>query len=445
MMSVKRTSLLLVAACLALTACDTFGTKKSKASPEEIKERRTINELDEKLVPDPRFAATTVELPPPVAMKDWPQAGVTASKLTGNIEAGPAFQIAWRQDIGAGSDVKHRIVAAPVAKDGRLYTIDADQKVAAWEAASGRRIWQKELPSSGKKDKFAVGGGLAIAGDKLIVPSGYGYVMALKLEDGAEVWRKHTESPMSGSPAIMGERAFVTSTNNEVYAFDINTGEIVWTDQAIAESARVLSSPSPAVNGDLLVAPFSSGELIAYLPANGKRLWGPDTLTTSGRYTPMSAINDIAGRPSIQDGVVYAASYSGMLVAIDARSGARLWDKSFGSRLGPVVGGDYLFVVGTEGQVICVSKVDGGIVWVRNLPEFKKEKQKKGRIVWNGPLLASNRLVIVSSEGKILALSPQTGETVSEIDLKKTIYIDPIAADGKIFVLADDGQLVAIR
>ena len=198
------------------------------------------------------------------------------------------------------------------------------------------------------------------------------------------------------------------------------------------------------MNEDVLVTPYSSGELIAYLPANGRRLW-QDTLTTVGRFTPLSAINDIAGHPTIQDGIVYAASYSGVLTAIDTRSGQRLWAILFGSRLGPDRGGDYLFIVGVEGQVACITKIDGKVVWVRNLPEFKKVKKKKGRIVWTGPLIASNRLIVVNSEGDLLALSPQTGETTGELKIGSDILIQPIAAGGLIYVLTDKGQLVAIR
>ena len=155
----------------------------------------------------------------------------------------------------------------------------------------------------------------------------------------------------------------------------------------MSETARVLSSPSPAVTQDILAVGYSSGELIAYLPANGRRLW-TDTLTSTGRYTPLSAINDIAGKPTIQDGVVYAASHSGVLTAIDARSGARIWSRTFGSRQGPVIGGDYLFVVGTSGKVACFNKIDGKLAWTRELPEFK-DGNSENRIVWTGPLLAS--------------------------------------------------------
>jgi outer membrane protein assembly factor BamB len=440
----KRTLLLLVSACVALAGCSMFGGKKKELSEEEKKSRYNLSVMDEKLVPDPKFAETTVSLPAPVPAADWSQSGVTSAKLPGHVDAAPAFKVDWRADIGGGSTRVKRLVAAPVVKDKRIYVIDANQRVSALDADTGRKIWSEQLKAINKKDDYAVGGGLAVAGDKLIVPSGFGYVAALSLADGKEIWRRHTDSPMSGSPAILGDRGYVTSTNNEIYALDLNNGEVLWTDQAIAESARVLSSPSPAATNEILVAPYSSGELIAYLPANGRRLW-QDTLTTIGRFTPLSAINDIAGRPSIQDGIVYAASYSGILTAIDTRSGTRLWNILFGSRQGPVIGGDYLFIVGTGGQVACLSKLDGAVVWVRNLPEFQKEKKKQKRIVWNGPVLASNRVIVTSSTGEVLALSAQTGETVSELKIGSPIYIEPIAADGRVFVLTDKGQLVAIR
>jgi outer membrane protein assembly factor BamB len=439
-----RKLLLTLPVCIVLAGCGLFGGNKVVLSEEEKAARITVNPFRENLTPDPELAATTITLPPATPATDWTQSGVTASKLPGHLDAAPDFRVDWRASV-AGTTEDKRIVAAPVVKDGRIFVIDANQKVSAFDANNGRRIWEHDFKATNTKhDDHAVGGGLAIAGDRLIAASGFAYVEALSVADGSTIWHRRVDNPMSGSPAILGNRAFVTSSNNEFYAIDIATGEIIWNDQAIAESARVLSSPSPAVTNDILAVPYSSGELIAYLPANGRRLW-QDTLTTIGRYTPLSAINDIAGRPSIQDGVVYAASHSGVLAAIDARSGARIWETVFGSRLGPVIGGEFLFIVGTGGKVACFSKIDGKVVWVRDLPEFRNEREKKNRIVWTGPLIASNRLVITSSEGDVIALSPQNGETVAELKVGQPVYIEPIAAAGRIFVLGDKGSLVAIR
>jgi outer membrane protein assembly factor BamB len=158
---------------------------------------------------------------------------------------------------------------------------------------------------------------------------------------------------------------------------------------------------------------------------------------------PLS-VNDIAGKPTIQDGVVYASSHSGVLVAIDARSGTRIWSKAFGSRQGPVIGGDFLYVVGVNSVVAAINKIDGKVAWIRELPEFR-DGNKENRIVWTGPLLASDRVVVASSEGDVIALSSKNGETISDIKLGQAVYIEPIAASGKIFVLTDQAQLVAIK
>lgn len=441
MMSVMRNLVLAAPLALLLAGC---GNAPVVLSEEEKAARVTVNPFQDTLVPDSELAKATITLSPAQPAADWPQAGENAQKAPGNLVAATEFREAWRANAGEGSGEIKRIVAAPVAKDGRIYTIDAAMKVVAFDTAKGKRLWEHQLKAYDPHwDEFSVGGGLAINGNKLIVSTGFAYVVALDLSDGREIWKARTDSPLSSSPAVLGNRAFLTSSNNDFYAVDTDTGEIIWNDQALSESARVLSSPSPAVNADILVVGYSSGELIAYLPANGRRLW-TDTLTSTGRYTPLSAINDIAGKPVIQDGVVYAASHSGVLVAIDARSGARIWSKTFGSRQGPVISGDYVFIVGTTGKVACFHKIDGKLAWVRELPEFK-DNNKDQRIVWTGPLIASDRLVLTSSEGDVLALSPQNGETMGQLHLGQSIFIEPIAADGKIFVLTDQANLIAIK
>lgn len=440
-MSAMRSLLLALPMAAILAAC---GNAPIVLSEEEKAARVTVNPFSENLTPDPALASATIALPAAQPSTDWPQAGVNSAKHPSNVAAGQQFKIDWRVGVGEGSGELKRIIAAPVARDGRIYTIDANQRVTATDIASGKRVWENRLKAANPKwDEYTVGAGLAITGDKLIVASGFAYVTALSLADGTEIWRRRVETPLSSSPAILGNRAFLTSTNNDFYAINTDDGEVVWNDQALSESARVLSSPSPAVTQDILAVGYSSGELIAYLPANGRRLW-TDTLTSTGRYTPLSAINDIAGKPTIQDGVVYVASHSGILAAIDSRSGTRLWSRVFGSRQGPVIGGDFLFVVGTNSKVAAFNRIDGKVAWVRDLPEFK-DNNRDNRMTWTGPLLANDRLIITSSDGDVIALSPQNGETIADMKVGQPILIEPIAAGGKIFVLTDQAQLIAIK
>ena len=250
-MSVMRSLILALPMAAILAAC---GNAPVVLSEEEKAARVTVNPFSENLTPDPTLASATIALPAAQPSTDWPQAGVNSSKHPVNVTAGSQFKVDWRVGVGEGSGELKRIVAAPVARDGRIYTIDSNQRVVATDINSGKRVWENKLKAANPKwDEYTVGAGLAITGDKLIVASGFAYVTALSLADGKEIWHRRVDSPLSSSPAILGNRAFLTSTNNDFYAVDTDDGEILWNDQALSESARVLSSPSPAVTQDILV------------------------------------------------------------------------------------------------------------------------------------------------------------------------------------------------
>lgn len=459
MTSFVKIGALTLSAAVLLSSCSTVsdlnpfkGKDKTEAEAADKAGRIAMVSADSVLEPDPDLVATAVILNDPSRVTDWSQAGRTSSKVTGHVIGGADLEVAWKWDKAAGSDKNRALVVPPVAANGRIFVLDADQTVYAVDAQTGDTIWKKELSSGNKRDKRAFGGGLAVAGERLIVASGFGFVSALNVATGSEIWKRDTEAPMTGSPAILGDRMFIVSNNNEFSALSLTDGSIEWTDQAIAETARVLSSPSPAAIDEFVVAPYSSGEVIAYLPANGRRLW-TDSLTRANRFTPISAINDIASRPVLSAGLVYASSQSGVLAAIDGRSGTRVWALPFGTTQAPVVTGEFLFAVGVDGQLICVEAVTGRVVWTRQLPNFENMEKRKNRISYAGPILASNRLVTVSSDGRLSAFSPQNGELIKEVDLVRVgrfgadagFFLEPIAYDGRIILLADNGTLFSIR
>ena len=115
---------------LLLAGCGLFGGSRDEVSEEERAERISLSVLDQKLTADPALAETEVVLPPPVST-DWPQKGGAPGLAIGHVEAAPEFRVDWRASIGEGSSRHKRIVAAPVAAGGRIFTIDAAQDVSA--------------------------------------------------------------------------------------------------------------------------------------------------------------------------------------------------------------------------------------------------------------------------------------------------------------------------
>jgi outer membrane protein assembly factor BamB len=237
---------------------------------------------------------------------------------------------------------------------------------------------------------------------------------------------------------------YLSTNTNEFLALEQATGEKAWSFQSFEESARFLSSSSPAAAGDLVVAPFSSGELVAFIADNGRSVWDM-TLARQTRLTALSSLNDIAGSPVIDRGLVYVVSHGGRFSAIDIRSGQPVWESSIASLQMPWVAGDFIFLVSIEGELVCVSRNDGGIIWVSQLRHYKNEKKKKGRISWAGPVLAGDHLILVSTEGDIVKVSPQTGEVVGAEEIDDGSTVAPVVAGEKIFVLTEEGKLIAMR
>ena len=156
---------------------------------------------------------------------------------------------------------------------------------------------------------------------------------------------------------------------------------------------------------DTVIAPFASGELVALRVQNGGVLW-QDALSSAGQLTPLASLNDIASGPVIADGFVVATAQSGVISAFDLRTGQRIWTQPAGSLGFPLVAGDFVYSATTEGEVICLSKLDGTVVWIQQLKTFKNEKKRKKRIAWAGPILAGDRLMVMSSQGQAVVLNP---------------------------------------
>lgn len=192
-----------------------------------------------------------------------------------------------------------------------------------------------------------------------------------------------------------------------------------------------MAPSSPAVAGNSVIVPYSSGEIIGFNADDGSPKWS-DQLTGQSRFSSVSGIRDVSARPVVVDGVVYAVGVGGRLAAISVKDGNRLWGANVASSSTPAVSGNTIFVATLENDLVAVNREDGTFRWVVKLPKGTS---------WVGPLLAGNALWLGSSDGRILRASPADGSTLSETKLGKPVLIPPIAAAGRVLVLDDSGRL----
>ncbi|WBQ08761.1 PQQ-like beta-propeller repeat protein [Hyphomonadaceae bacterium ML37] len=432
------------------------GTEGEDPNAPPRDQRIPVLELDDRMAAPE--TAEPVTLPRSYVNNAWPQSDGFPTHAMQHTRASGALNRLWRVDIGSGSSRDRRVRARPVISDGVVYAMDADGRISARSLDTGAESWSTRLqneegagprsswvPFAGRGSSAPTfGGSIGYDSGRLFAHTGGRFFVALDARSGAELWRRTALTPYHSAPTIADGRVFVTTDDNELLALDAANGEVVWSHRSIAETARVLATPSPAVLGATLIAPYSSGEVAALSVPNGRELW-TEALTRAGGLTPMSTINDIAASPVVIGDRVYAMSHSGVMAALDLRTGQRLWTLPAGGVHTPALAGDFLFLVTVDAQLTAIDRNTGEVRWLTQLGQFENERRRRNRVAWAGPVLAGDRLVLASSRGELVIVDAATGAVNATRDLGDPVFVAPVIAAETVVVVTNSGRLIALR
>lgn len=427
---------------LALSGCGVFRKKAPKSAL--LGERIPILTAENGVEVEPTLAGVQVILPPAVANDAWSQPGGNAAKSMGHLALAAAPARAWEARI-PGATKEARLAAAPVIADGKLYAVDTDGRVNAFNAATGAKLWSVGFGDIAKKNRSAVfGGGVSVDGAMLYATNGLGDVAALNVADGSVVWKKRPGPPLRGAPTVALGNVYAMSQDNQLFALKAADGNVEWTEAAAVQLAGVFGVAAPSVAQGTVVAGFSSGDLNAYRYENGRTVW-QEALSRTSINTSVGTLSDIDADPVIDQGRVFAIGQGGRMVSLELVTGQRLWEANIAGLATPWVAGEWLFVVTDEAKLLCIARATGKVRWVAQLQRYRKDKSKKGPVTWNGPVLAGDKLYLVSSEGQLVTVAPADGAVSEAADLKAPVFLPPVVADATLYVLDNSGRITAFR
>jgi outer membrane protein assembly factor BamB len=451
----KRRVLPLLLAATLLSSCSDGMFSDEKKTPLKG-ERIAVLQLQKDLAPDPALQGVPPALPEPWSNQFWPQRGGYPNHAMGHLALGTSLKQVWSASIGKGGGRRRPLIAGPVIAEGAVFTLDTTGDVTAFDLANGHQKWRESSIPRGENvdtDAGALGGGLAYAAGKLYVTNGYKQLAAINPENGKLEWKTTLPAPARTAPLVADDRVYVVTLDNRLLVFAAADGTPLWNHQGVAQETNLLGSASPAADQSLVVLPLSSGELLGLRPENGQITW-EDNLSAVRRMGALSSITDIRALPVIDQGVVFASSYSGRFVALDEVTGRRLWQREAGSAETPWPAGDTVFAVTTEQQLAAFARQGGGIRWNTQLPRFEGEDimdAAKGKadkdkpIVWTGPVLAGGRLIIASTAGDMAEVSPTSGKVLKTTHVGGPVALPPVVAAGVLLFLTENGELIAYR
>ena len=434
---------ILIAVALTASGCSLFKGGSGPKTP-VLGQRIAVLTSESDAQVDLATAALPMALPPAVVNADWTQPGGNASKSMGHLALGTTLTRAFTVQAGRGSNLTMRLAAAPIVANGRVYTIDTLGAVRSFDAKTGALYWASQTPNDKGNERSLYGGGIAYDNGRIFSTNGLGYVSALSEQTGGILWQVRPGGPLRGAPTIANGALYVMSQDNQIYSLDESNGKTNWSEAASLEIAGVFGAASPAVGQGTVVAGFSSGELNAYRYENGRQVW-QDALQRTSITTSVSSLSDIDADPVIDSGQVFALGQGGRMVALELTTGQRQWELNIAGIANPWVAGDWVFVITDNAKMLCIYRQNGHLRWINQLPRFEHPKSKKGQIDYSGPILAGDRLIAVGTNGVVVNLDPLTGSYQSQTNVGAAISIPPVVANSTLYIYDDDGRLSAFR
>ncbi|MBV8480707.1 MAG: PQQ-binding-like beta-propeller repeat protein, partial [Actinobacteria bacterium] len=180
-----------------------------------------------------------------------------------------------------------------------------------------------------------------------------GEVIAFSAGHGKIHWQ-HRIGPSESSPLLVGDRLYVGDWNGDVWAFDANTGRVVWHEHV----ARAAIKGAIAFAGGHLFVGAYDGHVYC-LSQSGRTLW-------RGTAQPrLFGSSDFYSTPAVAYGRVYIGSTDGKVYAFGAATGHRLWSHSTGGYVysSPAVSNHLVLAGSYSGRFVALDAGTGEADW----------------------------------------------------------------------------------
>jgi outer membrane protein assembly factor BamB len=191
---------------------------------------------------------------------------------------------------------------------------------------------------------------------------------------------------------------------------------------------------TPMILGDNAIAGFADGKVVAVNLRSGNVAWEARVAIPQGR-SEIERIVDIDGTMALQGTELYAASYQGRLVAIDIRSGRRIWQRNVSSVSGVGVGFGNVYVSDDDGTVSAFLRNGQGVRW-QNIDLGFRDPSR--------PTPVSSYVAVVDFEGYLHLMSQVDGDIVGRTKVDSSgARADMLVRGNRLFVYTNDGTLKA--
>jgi len=293
----------------------------------------------------------------------------------------------------------------------------------------------------------------AIANGMAYIGSTDRNLYAIDLESGEQKWKFATKSAITSSPAVDGGTVFFGSYDGKFYAVDAATGQLKWSFETAGERryagshlhgaqpvAEVMPDPfdyylsSPAVVAGSVYFGSGDGNVYALKESTGTLQWKFHT-------------GDVVhASPAVADGLVFIGSWDTYFYALEASSGKQRWrfktgeDPNIHNQIGiqssAAVAEGVVYFGCRDSNFYALDERTGQKKWAFN---------NQGSWVIASPAVRDGKIYFSTSDsGMFHVLDAKSGTTLFELKLKWPMFSSPALAGDMLYIGSNEGKLLAI-
>ncbi|MGJ3348378.1 outer membrane protein assembly factor BamB [Morganella sp. Je.2.23] len=243
------------------------------------------------------------------------------------------------------------------------------------------------------------------------------------------------------SPAWEGSSIYAADRNGLVKALDADSGVEIWSVN-LAEKTGFLSAGIPAmlsggltVSGEHLYVGTERGTLIALNANDGEIAW---TANAGG---------EVLSRPEVSEGLVLVHTGNGLLQAFDTATGEQRWSLNLDTpslsvrgESAPAVAMGAAFVGGDNGRVSAVMLGQGQLIWQQRISQATGTTEiSRLNDVDMTPVVADGRVYAIAYNGNLVAMDMRSGQILWKRDFGS---VNELVLDGESLYVVDQNDNV---
>ena len=306
---------------------------------------------------------------------------------SGDVIWRTGYSVRFRMNPAATSRHGPGPKSTPAFADGRLFTMGMSGIVTAFDADTGRQLWQKPAPPV--QPLYHTAMSPIVDGALVIIHVGGhddGALTAFEVATGDVRWSWDGDGPAYGSPVVFeleGTRQIVTFTQENLVGVAVETGKLLWRRPFTTPSTT--TAQTPILYGNNLIEAGRGNGITAFRVVRRGDEWTTENIWHTDEVS-LHMTNGVA-----IDGVLFGLSHlnRGQYFSLDLDTGQTLWtsDPRQAENAAIVRAGDTIFSLEDDAELVIVRNSRTGF-------EPLERYEVATSATWAQPAISGNRLFV---------------------------------------------------